>query len=386
MKNKKTLLALILAMTILFTAGCVEKDESDPVGENWNEGDPSNEANNNVPRNSEIDFDFSEGIDENGYYIGITALDMIEMFDYKNISIPADVHMPPESFVQEQINRALESVGVQQERKHIMNRAVQDGDRVNIDYIGSIDGVEFSGGNSGGRGADVTAGTPQFIDDFLWQIIGMMPGDAKDIHVTFPDPYNNPDLAGKNAVFYTTINYIFENEELTDEFIADNFSEFYGWTTLEEMIDEIVGGPRRDAIENYIFSHLIDTVKVIDVPDVLIEIQEKTMVFQIQNDVASYGIDLKEYLSYYGFSSMEEAVIESRENNRETAIFYLILQAIAEDMELVITEDDLTLYFSDFFIDGDYSHLIEDFGLPYLKQAALRQTVIDYLIDNVVLL
>ena len=88
---------------------------------------------------------------------------------------------------------------------------VEDGDTVNIDYVGSVDGVEFEGGSTRGQGTDLVIGSGSYIDDFEEQLIGAHPGDEVDVYATFPDPYNNnPDLSGKEALFEVTINGIYE--------------------------------------------------------------------------------------------------------------------------------------------------------------------------------
>ena len=88
---------------------------------------------------------------------------------------------------------------------------VEDGDTVNIDYVGSVDGVEFEGGSTQGQGTDLVIGSGSYIDDFEEQLIGAHPGDEVDVYATFPDPYNNnPNLSGKEALFEVTINGIYE--------------------------------------------------------------------------------------------------------------------------------------------------------------------------------
>ena len=87
---------------------------------------------------------------------------------------------------------------------------VEDGDTVNIDYVGTVDGVEFSGGNTYGYGTDLTIGSGTYIDDFEEQLIGAHPGDTVEVHVTFPEDYGNEALNGKDAVFEVVINGIYE--------------------------------------------------------------------------------------------------------------------------------------------------------------------------------
>lgn len=87
---------------------------------------------------------------------------------------------------------------------------VEDGDTVNIDYVGSIDGIEFDGGNTQGNGTDLTIGSGRYIDVFEEQLIGAHPGDEVEVTVTFPDDYGNDELNGKEAVFDVTVNGIYQ--------------------------------------------------------------------------------------------------------------------------------------------------------------------------------
>ena len=87
---------------------------------------------------------------------------------------------------------------------------VEDGDTVNIDYVGSIDGVEFDGENTQGMGTDLVIGSGLYIDDFEEQLIGAHPGDQVDVYATFPEDYGVEDLNGKEALFKVTVNGIYE--------------------------------------------------------------------------------------------------------------------------------------------------------------------------------
>ena len=87
---------------------------------------------------------------------------------------------------------------------------VEDGDTVNIDYVGTVDGVEFEGGNTDGNGTDLVIGSGDYIDDFEDQLIGSHPGDTVEVQVTFPDDYGNEELNGKDAVFTVPVNGIYE--------------------------------------------------------------------------------------------------------------------------------------------------------------------------------
>ena len=86
---------------------------------------------------------------------------------------------------------------------------VEDGDTVNIDYVGTVDGEEFSGGNTNGAGTDLVIGSGSYIDDFEDQLIGAHPGDTVEVTVTFPEDYGVEELNGKEAVFTVTVNGIY---------------------------------------------------------------------------------------------------------------------------------------------------------------------------------
>ena len=82
---------------------------------------------------------------------------------------------------------------------------MEDGDTINIDYVGSVDGVEFDGGNTQGMGTDLVIGSGSYIDDFEDQLIGAHPGDQVDVYVTFPEDYGVEELNGKEALFQVTV-------------------------------------------------------------------------------------------------------------------------------------------------------------------------------------
>lgn len=88
--------------------------------------------------------------------------------------------------------------------------SVEDGDTVNIDFVGTVDGVEFSGGNTQGQGTDLVIGSGSYIDDFEEQLIGAHPGDQVTVTVTFPENYGKDDLNGKEAEFAVTVNGIYK--------------------------------------------------------------------------------------------------------------------------------------------------------------------------------
>ena len=374
MKNNKMFLCLFLVLALLLTAGCNAK-----IG-------GSTDTTDEPAGNDSTVFSNSDGISESGFWEGIKALDYVEMFNYRAIEIPNNVHYISDDVLQGEIEAMLASYSTSNQ---VTERVVMDGDTVNIDYVGSVDGVEFEGGSTDGMGTEVTIGVTSYIDDFLEQLIDHTPGETVDIRVTFPDDYHEESLQGKDALFVTNINFIVEGveAELTDEFVRENLSDRFDWKTVEETKAGIRLELRNKAIQDYISNYFTTEVTVKSVPEKLVEYQKKSMLNYYQEYAGYYGMELEEFISTYeGHSSVDELVEANREGNVSSATYFLVLQAVAEDMKISVGEEDLVDYFSQFSESGDYSEYEEQYGLPYLKWSVLSQKVIDYITENAVLL
>ena len=118
-------------------------------------------------------FDYSEGYDEKGFFEGVKALDYVTLLDYSHMELSDEI-IPSDEAVQSQIDKTLSSY-TKTNQITDADRLIEDGDTVNIDYVGSVDGVEFEGGSTDGKGATVTIGVTSFIDGFLDQLIGHAP-------------------------------------------------------------------------------------------------------------------------------------------------------------------------------------------------------------------
>ena len=374
--KKKWFVVMLLIMAMSLLASC-----SDKSGDESNESDDSNGSN---AVTSSAPFDYSEGFDENGMWKDVVALDFVELADYKNIEIPADVHTIADEEVDAQVDSILSYFS---STKQITDRAVADGDTLNIDYVGSVDGVEFEGGSTQGAGSEVTIGVTNFIDDFLEQLIGHEPGETFDIEVTFPEEYGKEELDGKDAVFNITINYIIEEveSELTDDFVSGNLSAEYGWTSIVEMKDGIRSQLEKTATVAYIQEKIVSESTIKSVPESIIAYFDKSMINYYAESAASYGVELDEFLSnYVGVSSIDELMELEHEATVETSKYTLIVQAIAEDAEISVSNEDVANYFKENMGSEDYSAYEEQFGLPYLKFVVLDMKVLDYLLENAV--
>jgi trigger factor len=332
-----------------------------------------------------IDFTYSDGINDNGFWKNITALDYVELCDYESISVPSDIHKITDEAIQTEIDTILVNYA---NYKQVVDRAVEYNDTVNIDYVGSVNGVEFDGGSTGGAGVDVTIGVTNYVDDFLEQLIGHIPGESFEIEVTFPEDYGNENLNGKDATFAITINYIVETTlpELTDEFVLKSLSSDYGWSTVTEMESDIMNELQSLATVSYVQEYIVENTNIISLPEALLEYQENSMLKYYQ-DYANYlGMEIEELLnSYLGVATIDELLQANKANMTEAANLYLIIQAIAEDAGISVNDEDVAAYFKDYASLDDYSEYEENYGMPYLKLITLQQVVMGYLEDNAVL-
>ena len=186
----KALCLLCAGALALTAAGCSKSGASSSAA--------SSEAVSVYGSASDYDyqnFAYSDGLDENGYWSGIKALDYVTLpEDYAAIPLKkADIE-PTEEDIQSQIDSVLSQNTT---TRQVTDRAAADGDTVNIDYAGTVDGVAFTGGTYSGY--SLTLGSGSFIDGFEDQIVGHKPGETFDVNVTFPDGYSDSTDAEGNA-------------------------------------------------------------------------------------------------------------------------------------------------------------------------------------------
>ena len=380
MIKKKFLMLYFLVSALLLSllVGCATKIDLPNEYSNYDLNNKTDNVDNST-------IYYSEGIDDNGFWDGIRANDYVNVDKYKALLIPNNVHKISDDVIQNEINDILAyySASVQ-----TLERSVVDGDNVNIDYVGSIDGVEFNGGSTNGDGTYVIIGETPYIDNFLEQLIGHMPNETIHVIVTFPDEYHEVTLQGKEAVFITTINYIVENvnTELNDDFVKTNLSIDNGWISVSEMNEGIRSKIQKQAIILYIEEYLSSEITIRPIPHQLVNYIERTMLEEYR-EIAKYNdMELEEFLiNIIGVSKVNELIELNYERNMEIATYSLVIQAIAEKVGISIDKDDLDDFISKNFGVGSYSSLEERYGLPFLKQVTLTEKVIEYVVVNAVL-
>ena len=337
------------------------------------------------------DFNYSAALDENGYFTGVRALDYVTLpADYKALSVSAADVQVTDDELQTNLDYILSQFA---ETEQDTESTIQNGDSVNIDYVGSVDGIEFTGGNTNGQGATVTAGSTQYVDDFLTQIIGHKPGETFDVVVTFPDGYNdstdaNGDpikLAGKEAVFSVTINYIAKSvtPELTDEFISKNIDPKYG-STVEEFKDTVRKDVADANLEKYVTNYLTQNAVYADeLPEAVTEYSS----MMVLNYYCGYASAKNQTLTQFIQENLDADSIQALLDNNKEAIDnqakrFLLYQALAEDQGLDCTDDDVKAYFEDLGTT-DYSDYQNFYGTNYLRMNAVGDKAFNNILANV---
>ena len=240
----------------------------------------------------------------------------------------------------------------------IMDGIATMGDAVNIDFVGYIDGETFDGGDSKGAGYELTLGSGSFIDDFEDQICGHSPGDAFDVEVTFPDDYGNEDLAGKDAVFETTLNYIIEKVEpeyndalvasATDYATTDEFE-----TAKREAYEAQAAESDLANDKDTVFNKVIEDSTVSEYPESEVNDRIQMVMDSVQQEAEANGVDIDTYLSNYGYD------LDSFKDNIKTSVETyirekMIVVAIADAEGITVTDEE---------VDQKVQELLEQTGL-----------------------
>ena len=348
-----------------------------------NKGDVATDADSNNDTASTAFF-HSESIADDGFWKDVRALDYVALFNYRSLSIPKEVHEFSDADIQFEVYGLLDNYSP--ETTQVTNRAVAYGDKVNIDYVGSVDGVEFENGSTEGEGTDVTAGSSKYIDDFLTQIIGHKPGETFEVKVTFPENYGHDNLNGKDAVFVTTINYI-TDYGITNALVKDLLYDEYGWETVKQMKDGVLAKIQKTAIQNYITDYMVTEVVFTSIPDEIVTYQDRYTDFEVSDQLEYYqgyadsnDMDIDTILQLFEGLSGKDAFIEQiRSGIEQDMKLSLVIQAIAEDAGISISDEDM-----DNYLPG-YTSYEESYGLPWLKQYVLGLKILDLVYDNCVL-
>lgn len=312
--------------------------------------------------------DYSAMLNDDGTIQNVNVTDYVKTFDVNSVAVPAvDVEYTDEE-LQEDINSDLETYKVLNTDAKL---TVADGDEVNIDYVGTMDGVEFDGGSA--TDYDLTIGSGSFIEGFEDQLIGTHPGDKVTVNVTFPETYeNNPDLAGKPAVFAVTVNGIKQVGEFNDAFVKENLSDYAQTaeeykqylkdTNYQEKLNEAVS----TYIENNISadSYPTDYLKHLKSLQMTIDEQEFNYMAQMYQ---AYGMSIgyDSAMAYKGASTTEEYEKILQEEAEKACLNNMAYQDLAQQAGITVTDEDYETFKTENGVDEETETL---YGRGYLVQ------------------
>ncbi len=271
----------------------------------------------------------------------------------------------------------------------VEDRAVKDGDMTVIDFVGTVDGVEFDGGKA--ENYELEIGSHSFIAGFEDQIIGMKKDDIKDIKVTFPEDYFTKDLAGKPAVFKVTLHEIKEKQypEMDDEFAKD-VSEF---DTMDELKKDIKKKLKEEnehrakhETENAAVEAVVEDAKV-DIPSGMIEMEIDNMENDMNTRLQYQGLNLDQYLKFVN-KSKEDFRNEMKPQAETTVKTRLVLEAVAKDAKIEALDEE---------IKDRVSEMAKSYGRPedelmkneefkkYVADSIVSENTVKFLVDNAVI-
>lgn len=330
--------------------------------------------------------DMSEGLTADGKIDGVDVSTALTLVDYENIVIP-DEEVNTDEEVQSDIDELLEDY---KEINYDISLAAADGDTINIDYVGTIDGEEFEGGNSNNAGYDLTIGSGTFIDDFEQQLIGSHPGDDVTVEVTFPDDYYDDAVAGKDAVFAVSINGIYQLPTFNDQFFTKNGFATDEITTADEYRASIAKNYYEEKLNEFLSTYIVENSTVNTYPKDYVKIMKKTTKYNDQAMMSYYN----QMFSSYGMEAYtnvwdvtgdedelayEKSLSERAEDSVKEAMVY---QAIFEKAGLTLDMEAAYAEMNEENGDETYADsMIESYGEGYMAQSEMHEAVLDYLVD-----
>jgi trigger factor len=312
--------------------------------------------------------DYSAMPNEDGTIEGVNVTDYVKTFDIDGVTLKkADLEFTDEE-VEEDIQAQLENF---KELNTDKTLEVKSGDDVSIDYVGTMDGVEFDGGSA--EDYKLTIGSGSFIDDFEDQLIGTHPGDQVTVDVTFPDPYeNNPDYAGKDASFAVTVKGIYELGEFNDAFVQKNLSDHA--QTVDEykqyLKDTNYESNLTNAISEYITNNISadkypkDYVKHLKSLQMTIDEEEYNYMAQMY---AAYGMsfDYSSVMQYKGAANADEYETILQEAAEKACLNNMAYQDLAAKAGITVSDEDFETFKTENEITDE---MLEQYGKAYLIQ------------------
>lgn len=326
------------------------------------------------------------GKDEGVVFTAVVQLKpTVKLGAYKGI----EVEQPTYTVEDADVNAEIEKEREKNARFVDVERAVENGDRVVIDYSGSVDGVQFDGGTA--EEQTLVIGSNTFIPGFEEHLIGMNVGEERDITVTFPEEYHAENLAGKEAVFHIKLHNVQFKElpELDDEFAKD-VSEF---DTLAELIadkrkkmEEQAAKNEKIAIENIALKTVCDNAEV-EVPECMTERQANYMLRDMGYRLQMSGISLEDYCRYVG-TDLNALKASYHDEAASRVKMQLVIEAVGKAENVTCTDEEIAEVIKEYAENNDmpveeFEKQISDDDREFLSDRKIAEKTVALIVDNV---
>ena len=310
-----------------------------------------------------------------------------EVTGYKGV----EIEKVPAEVTDEDVDKEISNMADRNSRMVEVDRPVQDGDTVLIDYAGFVGDDQFEGGTAERYPLQIGSGT--FIPGFEEQLIGASKDDDVEVKVTFPEEYHSEELAGKEAIFKCKVHEIKEKEvpAIDDDFVKD-VSEF---DTLDELkaskreeLQKAAEARAEDQMKNSAIEKVFEA-NDIEVPNVMVEEEINSSLQQFDQQLRAQGMDLNSYVQFMG-----EDMDKFRESIREDAFkktkTRMLVAKIVDQEEFEVSDDELKEYIEDmakqYGMEAD--KLIETIGpqnVATLGGDLKMRKAVDFIYENAVI-
>lgn len=367
---------MLLVMALSVT-GCSQKTATKDKDTKTEETAKTDDAEDTESDNTE---DTSEDTPTTAELMaGIDVEKCVTLGDYKGVTVEKTIQSVTDEDVQNEIDNALANYPVE------VDQAAKEGDTVNIDYVGKIDGEEFDGGSD--QGADLKLGSGKFIDGFEDGLIGARKGETRTLNLTFPEDYTQ-DLAGKAVEFTVTVNAVKEPlSEPTDQWVADNIEGYDNIADYKAGIRSEQEESNEQTAENQVryaaWTQVIDNCTINEYPETLVEVGKKLYEQQVETYAKYAGMELDAYIESSGLTQ-EEYQSNMEEYGKNVAAQALVCQAICDKEGFTIGDDDYQKALQDMLTEYGCTEdeLIQTYGQDNVEQSIMLNRVSNLILEN----
>lgn len=311
----------------------------------------------------------------------------LKVGEYKGLTVAPYSITVTDDEVQEQIQSNLKAAA--KDTKLDKNTAIADGDTVNIDYTGKVDGKKFDGGTA--EKQDLTIGSGSFIDGFESGLIGHKKGETVTLNLTFPEDYSEESLKGKDVTFTVKINSATRSvvPELNEEFVKEN-SEYKTVKEYTGSVEKQLYNEREtEAINNQkttLWSAALDNTEVKKYPEKELNHYMEFNSEQLDQTAKQYGVSREDMLKQYGLDDEKEFEATNEDSSKLRVKQEMLIQYIADKEKLSYTEEEKEKLIENFEAQGyDADAIEQQTGRTvndYAHIELLYEKVLDFLLDN----